>query len=149
MLGGHPRVRYRGLVLARHTWKTAPDRLPRRRSSQSDAAWFLAWQRWRSEHRIPRRVFATVDTAEAGDDTDQGPTHPSKPQYVDFDNFLSLQLLDHMIAEAKRRVVLTEMFPDPEDLWLRGEEGAYVSEQTVEITRTPGPGTDDDRRSKR
>lgn len=149
MIGGHPRVRYRDLVLARHTWKTAPDRLPRRNSSQSDTEWFLAWQRWRSEYRIPRRVFVTVDTAEAGDDADQGPTHPSKPQYVDFDSFLSLQLLDHMIAEAKRRVVMTEMFPEPDELWLRGEEGVHVSEQTVEITRTPGPGADDDRRSER
>lgn len=145
-IGGHPRVRYRDLVLARHTWKTAPDRLPRKQPNQSDAEWFLSWQRWRSEHNLPRRVFAAVDTAGGAEEgeADQGPTHPTKPQYVDFDSFLSLQLLDHMVAKAKRRVVMTEMLPGPDDLWLHGDEGAHVTEQTVEITRTPVYGADDE-----
>ncbi|GHD32346.1 lantibiotic dehydratase [Nocardiopsis kunsanensis] len=145
-IGGHPRVRYGDLVLTRHTWKTAPDRLPRRQPDQSDAEWFLSWQRWRSEHRLPRRVFAAVDTGGApeGGEADEGPTHPSKPQYVDFDSFFSLQLLDHMVAKAKRRVVMTEMLPGPDDLWLQGDEGAHVAEQTVEITRTPVTGADDE-----
>jgi hypothetical protein len=40
--------------------------------------------------------------------------------------------------------VLTEMLPDIEQLWMRGDDGRYVSEQTVEVTgiRRP-PGADD------
>src|SRR5699024_6525300 len=41
-IGGHPRVRYRDLVLARHTWKMKPSHLPRRTKGQGDAEWFLA-----------------------------------------------------------------------------------------------------------
>ena len=143
-IGGHPRVRYRDLVLARHTWKMKPSHLPRRTKGQGDAEWFLAWQQWRRDNGLPRRVFAAVDTVLGGRDEGEeaGPTHPTKPQYVDFDSFFSLQSLDHMATKAERRVVMTEMLPDPDDLWLQGEDGAYVTEQTVEITRTPKAGSD-------
>lgn len=143
-VGGHPRVRYRDLVLARHTWKMKPSHLPRREKGQGDADWFLSWQRWRRENGLPKRVFAAVDTVlgARGDGPEEtGPTHPTKPQYVDFDNFFSLQSLDHMATRAERRVVMTEMLPGPDELWLRGEDGAYVTEQTVEITRTPRAGS--------
>ncbi|SIO85747.1 lantibiotic dehydratase [Nocardiopsis sp. JB363] len=144
-IGGHPRVRYRDLVLARHTWKMTPSHLPRREKGQDEADWFLSWQRWRRENGLPRRVFAAVDTL-LGDRKDgaeeAGATHPTKPQYVDFDNYFSLQSLDHMATRAERRVVMTEMLPAPDELWLQGEDGAYVTEQTVEITRTPRAGSD-------
>lgn len=139
-IGGHPRVRYRDLVLARHTWKMTPSHLPRRDGEHSDAEWFLSWQRWRRDNGLPRRVFAAVDKAGGGggDDADNAATHPTKPQYVDFDSFFSLQLLDHMTAGAGHRVVMTEMLPGPDELWFQGEDGPYVTEQTVEITRTSG-----------
>ncbi|KAB2340033.1 hypothetical protein F8566_46380 [Actinomadura rudentiformis] len=136
-IGGHPRVRYRDLVLTRQTWKMHPDSLPDRASAGSDAAWFLDWQRWRRDNGLPSRVFATVDTTavERGGGADHAANAPRKPQYVDFDSYFSLGLLDQLARQAGRRVVMQEMLPDLDQLWLQTEEGAFVTEQTIEITR--------------
>jgi hypothetical protein len=135
-IGGHPRVRYGDLVLVRHTWKMHPNYLPSRASAASDSDWFLAWQRWRRDNGLPPRVFATIDMAREGEDPDpdQAGMQPRKPQYVDFDSYFSLSLLEQTIKRADRRVVMQEMLPDVDQLWLRTEEGSYVAEQTIEIT---------------
>lgn len=137
-IGGHPRVRYRDLILARHTWKMTPGHIPRRATGQSDAEWFLQWQCWRRANGLPRQVFAAADTAVPGErkDTDGGARHPTKPQYVDFESYFSLQLLERMAAAAERRVVMTEMLPSPDEAWLEGPGGRYITEQTVEVTWT-------------
>ncbi|RKS71001.1 lantibiotic biosynthesis dehydratase-like protein [Actinomadura pelletieri DSM 43383] len=135
-IGGHPRVRYRDLVLTRRTWKMVPDHLPDRASASSDAEWFLAWQRWRRDNDLPARVFAAVD-ADAPDGTagERPANAPRKPQYVDFDSYFSLGILDQLARQAGSRVVMQEMLPDHEQLWLRTAEGSFVTEQTIELTR--------------
>ncbi|WP_433501621.1 lantibiotic dehydratase [Sphaerimonospora sp. CA-214678] len=140
-IGGHPRVRYRNLVLVRDTWKTHPDHLPNRAAASSDAEWFLAWQRWRHANGIPARVFVQTDNPRTSEepDADQGGMRSIKPQYVDFDSYFSLCLLDQLVRLAGRRVVMQEMLPDIDQLWLRGVDGRYVTEQTIEITRTNRP----------
>ena len=139
-IGGHPRVRYGNLVLQRRLWKTAPDRLPRRVDGQSDAAWMLEWVRWARDNGLPRRVFVTPDAGAAGprDPAEDPGGKPamagtSKPQYVDFDSYFSLTLLENTAKAASSRLVFTEMLPDSEELWLRPGGQRYVSELTVEI----------------
>ncbi|MEV7805993.1 lantibiotic dehydratase [Microbispora sp. NPDC088329] len=137
-IGGHPRLRHGDLVLTRRAWKVHPSRLPSRVAD--DAEWFLAWQRWRRENGLPRRVFAMVDAGRGEDagEADPAATLPRKPQYVDFDSLFSLTLLDHLVKDASQRVVMQEMLPDTDHLWLRAHDGAYVAEQTLEITRHRG-----------
>jgi hypothetical protein len=88
-------------------------------------------------------VFVTVDAggpreepAEPG--TPQPAPRPAamgsnKPQYVDFDSYFSLCLLDNTVKTAANRVVFTEMLPDQDDLWVGRDGRGYVSELTVEI----------------
>lgn len=137
-IGGHPRVRYRNLVLVRRTWKLHPSYLPARSAAASEADWFLAWQRWRRDNGLPRRVFVTIDAARNDDENDRehAAMRPRKPQYVDFDSYFSLGLLEQTVRRADRRVVMQEMLPDADQLWLRTDEGSYVAEQTIEMTRT-------------
>ncbi|GAB3709384.1 lantibiotic dehydratase [Nocardiopsis oceani] len=135
-----PRVRYRGLVLSRRAWQTSSGRMPVRTSEQSDADWFLAWRRWHTAQGLPERVFVSVDRPEPGaDDAPETATQSTKPQYVDFTSFFSLQLLERMVSGPDRQVVLTEMEPGPDELWLRGADGTHVTEQTIEITRSVRP----------
>jgi hypothetical protein len=146
-IGGHPRVRYRNLVVQRRLWKTAPDRLPQRQDGQSDADWMLGWIRWARENGLPRRVFVTPDLApdpgKAGEDPGgrPAPAGGGKPQYVDFDSFFSLTLLENTAKAASHRLVFTEMTTDQDELWLRPGGDRYVSELTVEVDglrrRTP------------
>ncbi|WP_283134880.1 lantibiotic dehydratase [Rhizohabitans arisaemae] len=132
---GRPRLRHRDLVLTRRTWTADPANLPRR--GQDDAKWFLAWRRWQREHDLPTRVFVKIDTDRGEDDGDaDAATAPwGKPRFFDFDSYFSLLLLDHFVHYAHRRVVFQEMLPDSDRLWLHGSDGAYVTEQAVEITQ--------------
>jgi hypothetical protein len=160
-----PRVRYRDLVLARRSWKVRRDALPSRPPGGDDADWFLAWQRWRRDIGLPERVFASPDRAimppekpaeaKPAEDkpakdkpardkaADRPAMGPAKPQYVDFHTPSSLSLLDGLVQTATGRILFTEMLPDVEQLWMRGPDGRYVTEQTVEVTGVRPPGGDD------
>lgn len=125
-----PRIRYGSVVLAREQWSVRADRVPQRRPGQGDAEWFLEWQRWRRDNGLPRRVFLT--TPSSGE---------YKPLYVDFDSYLCLTLVDAMVRDNPGVLVMTEMLPGPEQLWMRHAGHRYVTELTVEIdgVRTEAP----------
>jgi Lantibiotic dehydratase, N terminus len=125
-----PRVRLGNVVLQRRTWRIAPASLPERPAGVGDEQWYLEWRRWKREHGLPRHVFASL-----------GGEH--KPQYVDFDSFLSVQLLDTAARGTESTVVLTEMLPGPDELWLRDGDRRYVTELTVELDGTTRSGGTD------
>jgi Lantibiotic dehydratase, N terminus len=125
-----PRVRLGNVVLQRRTWRIAPASLPERPAGVSDEQWFLQWRRWKHDRGLPRHVFASL-----------GGEH--KPQYVDFDSFLSVQLLDTAARGTESTVVLTEMLPGPDELWLRDGDRRYVTELTVELDGTVHDGGTD------
>ncbi|MEV6815801.1 lantibiotic dehydratase, partial [Micromonospora sp. NPDC051296] len=146
-IAGYPRIVHGDLVLQRRMWKLHPDYLPPARTAEvGEADWFLAWQRWRRDNGLPRRVFATPDgnrLAPTADDAGPAgapaagrPDH--KPLYVDFDSYLCLQLLEAMGRSAGSRLVLAEMLPDRDEQLLSGEAGAYVTELTVELNGVRG-----------
>ncbi|WP_069813258.1 lantibiotic dehydratase [Streptomyces sp. TP-A0874] len=118
-----PRIRLGNVVVQRRSWRIAASRLPIQEKSSGDHEWFLSWRRWQRSHGLPRRVFANL-----------GKEH--KPQYVDFDSYFSLQLLDAAARKTEGRVVLTEMLPGPEELWLKDGDQQYVTELTVELDGT-------------
>lgn len=109
-----PRLRLPGVVLQRERW-----RLPRAElfpgSHTGDSPELL--RDYRAAARrfgIPRYVFARV----AGD---------RKPILVDAGNWFLLQLLYHHVPPGGE-VVLTEMLPGPDQLWLRGAAGRFCAE---------------------
>ncbi|ARZ71465.1 lantibiotic dehydratase [Streptomyces albireticuli] len=137
-----PRVRYGGLVLSRRSWTAPASALPARTASgpEADAAWFLAWRRWRAEHRLPLRVFATVTPAGTAGGTGAGAAR-AKPQYVDFDSPLSLTALDGLLKDPGDRVVLREALPDEDGLRAVSDRGTHVVELAVETLRNDRKGT--------
>ncbi|WP_157739812.1 lantibiotic dehydratase [Micromonospora narathiwatensis] len=142
-MAGYPRIVYGDMVLQRRMWKLHPDHLPPARTpEQSDADWFLSWQRWRRDNGLPRRVFATPEggriTPTAGEDAGRpgaqpGPRPDHKPLYVDFESHFCLQLLEATGRGGGSRLVLTEMLPDRHEQVLRGPGGTHVTELTVEL----------------
>ncbi|GAA0897909.1 hypothetical protein GCM10009557_72960 [Virgisporangium ochraceum] len=119
-----PRVRVGDVVVSRRSWSTTAAALPRRAGGDSDAVWFLGWQRFRREHGLPDRFFATVHS---------GSGRP-KPQYVDCGSYLSLLALEALSTGDDDRVVLREMLPDGGDL----SGGRHVTEYVIETF--PGSG---------
>jgi len=70
--------------------------------------------RVRMRHGLPRRVFVLA------------PNEP-KPYCIDLDSALSLRLLQPLV-DSNPHLVLSEMIPDPDQLWLRDQDGAYCCE---------------------
>jgi hypothetical protein len=118
--GALPRVRLGNVVLQRRSWRFAADRLPPAVAGQEDHEWFLAWRAWQRTAGLPRRVFASL-----------GGEH--KPQYVDFDAYPCVRLLDAAARKSASAVTFTEMLPGPDGLWLRDGGDRYVTELTVEL----------------
>jgi len=134
-IGGHPRVRLGDLVLVRRVWKTDPSNLPEGMVGAEGAERLLGWNRWAKRHGLPRHVFVTPDAVDVDDEDDTGgAVRFGKPQFVDFEDDFSLNLLDHLARSANRRLVFTEMLPNSDGLVAQGESGEqYVSEITIEL----------------
>ena len=115
-----PRVRLGNMVLQRKSWRFAADHLPPAVAGQSDQEWYLAWREWQRSRGLPSRVFASL-----------GGEH--KPQYVDFDSYACVRLLETAARKSDSAVVLTEMLPGPDQLWLRDGRHRYVTELTVQL----------------
>ncbi|MHC9045401.1 lantibiotic dehydratase [Microbacterium saperdae] len=138
-IGGHPRVRLGDLVLVRQVWKTDPASLPEGLLGADGAERLLGWRRWARKHGLPRYVFVTPDAA-GGDDPEGDDTAMrfGKPQFIDFDDHFCLDILDQLAQRANRRLVFTEMLPEPEGLPARNAAGErHVSEITFEFN-APG-----------
>ncbi|MEV6985563.1 lantibiotic dehydratase [Sphaerisporangium sp. NPDC051017] len=151
----YPRLVLGDLVLQRRMWKLNTAVFPFRDPGHTDAEHLLRVRRWRREHGLPERVFARVDasgrgSAPARPDSDGGtdggtePARPGderkaarKPLPVDFESWMSIQLLEQLARGASSRIVLTECGPGLDELWLRDEHGrAHVSEFLIELYDT-------------
>ncbi|MEV8373856.1 lantibiotic dehydratase [Kribbella sp. NPDC056861] len=155
----YPRLVLGDLVLQRRMWKLNTSVFPFRDPRHSDAEHLLKVRRWRLDHGLPSRLFAQIDNAAAksavddgaAPDTPDAPETPGaerkagrKPLPVDFDSWMSLQLLEQLALGASARIVLTEANPDTDELWLTDEHGRpHVCELLLELYDT-GRDSDDE-----
>ncbi|GAA3234352.1 hypothetical protein GCM10010532_071640 [Dactylosporangium siamense] len=131
-----PRVLIGDLVVSRRSWSTTVAVLPRRGEGDTDAAWFLRWQRWQRAHRLPAQLFATVHSGFGG---------RPKPQYVDCGSYLSLVALESSLDANADRVVFREMLPAGDQLTAGSAQGRHVTEFVIETFPSPHrAGADDE-----
>jgi thiopeptide-type bacteriocin biosynthesis protein len=117
-----PRVVSGRLVLSRARWNVTEAEL-RSLGQARGAEQFAAVQVWRERRRLPRHVVLV--------DRDQ-------QLLIDLDNVLSVEALAHQLR-GRRRAVLVEMFPGPDELCATGPEGRFVHELVVPFVQTPPP----------
>jgi hypothetical protein len=160
----YPRIQYGEITLQRAMWRLPSDYLPGRAPDESDANYFLRISKWRHQNGLPRQVFVAPDTDAVTDvDAEEAvETIPvvaaeqpdaqevkaeqetrydqliSKPMYVDFENYFSVLLLERLATRSARRLVITEMLPNHEQLWFRDSGQPYVTEFIFELHRTQG-----------
>lgn len=136
-----PRITIDRLVVQRERWAFSMTELAQLVTDKSgtDGAAFIATRHWQAANALPTRVFVKV----AWED---------KPFFLDFD---SPVLVRHFVKQlrgadaqtAGRPVVLTEMLPDFDQLWLQDANGRrYTSEfrvvcAHVDDVATPSPAT--------
>jgi hypothetical protein len=117
-----PRFRCGRVVLFRERWVFTRPELPC--ADGSEAAWYLAVARWREAHGLPRHVFVHTSVE-------------TKPFYVDLESPVIVDLLRRAaetVAETDdARLVVTEMLPGPNELWVRDPAGSYATEFLLQM----------------
>jgi hypothetical protein len=116
-----PRVAIDRLVITRETWRFVAQEITFA-YEKSEADRFVACQRWVRDYNMPRFVFAKTPVER-------------KPFYIDFYSPIFVNILAKYIrrtqdqGSADDRITVTEMLPDPFQLWLPDAEGQrYTSE---------------------
>jgi hypothetical protein len=116
-----PRISIDGLVIARETWSLSAKEMAFA-YERDEAARFLGARRWARAAGIPRYFFAKSAIE-------------VKPMFVDLDSPVYLGMFCRLVRAAKEHVagetalVIAEMLPDLEHLWLTDASGErYTSE---------------------
>ncbi|MFP2911254.1 hypothetical protein ACLESD_40765, partial [Pyxidicoccus sp. 3LFB2] len=112
-----PRLSVGGAVYQRERWELSSERLSRPAGFEL----FLAVQRERQAGGWPRFVFMRS-------------SKERKPYLIDTASPFALDLLSHLAREAERLSV-EEMYPAPEQLWLKDSRGRYTCELRMQFTR--------------
>jgi Lantibiotic dehydratase, N terminus len=117
-----PRITIGRVVLFRERWLFGREAMPS--ATSGDSAFFLEVERWREAHELPRHVFVHTSVE-------------PKPFYVDLESPVLVDLVRRAIAAIGETdaalLVVTEMLPGPDELWVRDEAGAYASEFLVQM----------------
>ncbi len=122
-----PRITIDRLVLSRECWSIDASALDFVEDEDEDER-YLKVRHWANDHGFPRQVFVKI-------------TNETKPFYVDFQSPLYVGILIKMLRRARtqapinKHVVISEMLPTPDQLWLRdSSQNAYTSELRI-VTR--------------
>lgn len=116
-----PRISLDRLVIHRETW-SFDAREYEFASIHEEAERFLAVQRWRNKYHLPRHLFVKTPGER-------------KPQYVDLDSLLSVDVLARIVRQAlhtheeAEAIAFCEMLPDLSQCWLQdSQQQHYTSE---------------------
>ena len=114
-----PRITIDKLVLSRERWVFRVE----------DSGWafvtdererFCLARRWRAEHQLPERVFYRVPVE-------------AKPTAADFRSLVLVNLFAKHVRQTKAagyaEYTVSEMLPDPDQLWLTDREGRRYSSE--------------------
>lgn len=127
-LGAHtPRLTLNQAVLQREQWCVRREELLPDTYQGISFELMLDMQRAARRLNLPRYLFARI----------QG---ERKPVLVDRHNYFLLELLAYLLPK-EGEVTLSEALPGPDDLWLRGEKGAYCAELRLSVGYVSQEGT--------
>ena len=116
-----PRITVDGIIYQRESWVFQAEALTLPQVAYDSFDEYLALWQWKADHRLPDQVFVRLSGEE-------------KPFILDFLSIVSCEAYLH----ARRRstgAMITEMLPDPEQLWLKSKEGAHCCELRLTLFR--------------
>lgn len=113
-----PRVICGRIVLARARWRVPASEI-RLLVKGSDEERYQAIQQWRDRRGLPRRAVLVDGDNEL---------------FVDFHNILSMEAF-LALARQRPELILSEMFPEPGELYASGSEGRFVHEMLIPYVR--------------
>jgi hypothetical protein len=114
-----PRITIDRLVLSREQWLFPVADSGWAFAKDEKARYYLA-RRWRQEHRLPERIFFRVPVE-------------AKPMAADFRSIALINLFAKHVRQTKAagyaEYTVTEMLPDPGQLWLADHAGRRYSSE--------------------
>lgn len=132
-----PRVVFEDdIVLQRKTWIIKKDVIPCRNSFESDWAYYLHLSRWRTKNNIPEELFITISPKTYGSKAN-GQNYKKltrddyKPQYINFQNVMCINLFSKLLDKAPDQLKLVEMLPCSGDM-IKINNEKYVTEFVLE-----------------
>jgi lantibiotic biosynthesis dehydratase-like protein len=120
------------LIIRRRGWGIPKSILPLKLNAESHASYFLRLNQWRRSLLIPKKVFITINTSDF--ETNKQPRSKSddyKPQFIDFDSPLLIQLFAKLITKTKSYLKIEEMLPEPTEHF-GDKENRFVCEYLLE-----------------
>lgn len=126
------------LVLARESWRMAPELLPRPGKGEEAAAFFRRVHRWRTSHGMPEEVFLSVENPPG--DPENTPA-AAKPLWLSFASPHAVWAAVNHVRKAPRAVAvrLSEACPDRSAYWLRDRAGHHRAVEHVSLLRWERP----------
>jgi hypothetical protein len=119
-----PRITIDRLAVIRESWSFSPADIEFA-LEKDDAARFVAARRWGRDHGMPRLVFIKTPTE-------------MKPFFLDFESPVYVNNFAKMIRRSLKaesgaklknpHIIVSEMFPTPEQVWLPSADGNCTSE---------------------
>ena len=127
-----PRLRIGRLVLQRESWNVPTTAIPSSVANDEFMS-FFNWYSWAEQAGLPSEVFVRIQRPLSSKHLNMWTNH--KPLALDFENYFSIQMLRHVIADDQVSLTLEEMLPSPQQQWFDLDQEPYVIEFQVEFNR--------------
>jgi hypothetical protein len=128
-----PRITFnKNLILQRKSWNIPKKLIPLRKPTETSWQYFSRISIWRKELGIPRHSFVFIMDRFLMDqltpkESEKIGRDDYKPQYLDFDNPIMINLFEKLVEKAPFRFKVEEMLPHPENMsTINGKK--YVTE---------------------
>jgi len=118
--GRVPRITVDGVVWGRERWEVDPKTFP---VVADRSAQLVAARRWARDLRLPRYIFYKIP-------------EETKPIYADFTSPIFVELMASMARKASA-LVISEMLPSVDEMWLPDSAGATYSCELRLVTVDP------------
>ncbi len=131
-----PRIVYEDqIILQRKSWLIPKTLLLSRKNGETDSGFYFRMNIWRKCHDIPDEVFVFIVPAAEYSEVKGKLQKPGnddyKPQYINFNNPLLVNLLEKLINKVPESLKVQEMLPAPQQM-LHIEGRKFVSEFMVQ-----------------
>lgn len=129
----YPRIRIGRFVFQREMWAFAPEAVPQPEQHDDFEAFFLGYC-WAKQHGLPAETFVRINRDLLKANVNMHIDH--KPMLVDFENYLSLKTLFHLLkGEHILSLHIEEMLPNPRQLFFENDGKRYAVEFQMEFNR--------------
>jgi hypothetical protein len=116
------------LIIQRKRWFVSKDYLPLKLNNETESGYFIRLNRWITENKIPLKVFITIKPSEA-ESGEREKTDDYKPQYIDFESPVFVQLFHKLIKKVTTKLKIEEILPYPAE---KIENKNFASEYLIQ-----------------